>query len=87
MHLVGEASNPPLQEKKTMVYIINKTTRDADFDLMEERGRKGKQIDKIYRQTKDTRLEEARRELIRAHQRGDRQRVRQMEDLISQGKY
>lgn len=72
------------------MYIINgKTTRDHDLDELEQRSRGNdmnykRQIDHIYHQTKDNRVEEIRWKLIEAHKQGNLDEVDRLERILAQ---
>jgi len=54
-----------------MVFIKYKTTRDRDLERIA-----------VYRQAKDTALEDARKKLIEAVRRGDHQERERLENII-----
>jgi len=72
-----------------MVFIKYKTTRDRDLEriagnagkLFGSKNRK-KMLDRVYRQAKDTALEDARKKLIEAVRRGDHQERERLENII-----
>jgi len=85
--VVGLASRPKTPEK--MVFIKFKTTRDKDLEKIAGEARKycgsknrKKLLDRIYRQSKDTMLEDARKKLVEAVRRGDLQEAERLESII-----
>jgi len=72
-----------------MVFIKFKTTRDTDLEKIAGESRRycrsktrEKILNRIYRQSKDQRLEDIRKKLIEAHKKRDLAEVERLEAII-----
>jgi len=84
-----EPSPPSRPVFRIMVFVKIKTTRDKDLEMLAEgrnkvRDKKTLQrlLDKVYRQSKDPKLESVRKGLIEAHKRHDLVEVEKLERII-----